>query len=42
VDGWLLKGTNASHHPPEHFASVAAVILASAMLVLSLIPRRAI
>ncbi len=42
VDGRLLKGANASHHPPEHFASVAAVILASAMLVLSLIPRRAI
>ena len=42
MDGWLLKGADASHHPPEHYASVAAMILAAVMLVLSLKPRRAV
>jgi hypothetical protein len=41
VDGWLLKGAGASHHPPEHYASVAAAMLAALMLALSLRQRRA-
>jgi hypothetical protein len=28
-DGWLGKGALAGHHPPEHYASVVAVLLAS-------------
>ncbi len=42
LDGWLLKGASASHHPPAHYASVATVILAAVMLVLSLKPRQTI
>jgi hypothetical protein len=41
VDGWLLKGAGAGHHPPEHYASVAAAMLAALMLALSLRQRRA-
>ena len=32
IDGWLLKGAHAAHHPPEHFASVIAVALAGIAL----------
>lgn len=38
IDGWLLKGANTAHHPPEHYASVAAVILASIALRFALRP----
>ena len=41
VDGWLLKGAASGHHPPEHFASPVAVVLASVFLALSLRDRRA-
>ena len=36
IDGWLLKGANAAHHPPEHYASVVAVALAAVALKASL------
>jgi uncharacterized membrane protein HdeD (DUF308 family) len=36
IDGWLLKGANAVHHPPEHYASVLAVVLAAVALKASL------
>lgn len=36
IDGWLLKGANAAHHPPEHYASVVAVVLAAVALKASL------
>lgn len=36
IDGWLLKGANAAHHPPEHYASVVAVVLAAVALRASL------
>jgi hypothetical protein len=39
IDGWLLKGAAAAHHPPEHFASVIAVALAAIALYFSQ-PRR--
>lgn len=39
IDGWLLKGANAAHHPPEHYASVLAVVLAAVALKASLRPR---
>lgn len=39
LDGWFLKGSGG-HHPPEHFASVLAVVLASVFLVLSLREKR--
>ncbi len=35
-DGWLGKGAVSGHHPPEHYASVAAVALAGVFLALSL------
>jgi hypothetical protein len=35
IDGWLLKGAGG-HHPPEHYASVAVVILATIFLALAL------
>ncbi len=41
VDGWLLKGAASGHHPPEHFASPVAVVLASVFLAFSLRDRRA-
>lgn len=28
IDGWFLKGAAGGHHPPEHFASPIAVVLA--------------
>lgn len=36
LDGWLLKGPQAVHHPPEHYGSVAIVVLCLALLGLSL------
>lgn len=36
VDAWLLKGASADHHPPEHYASPVAVVLALIFLTLSL------
>lgn len=36
VDGWFLKGAAGGHHPPEHFASPVAVVLALVFLALSL------
>jgi hypothetical protein len=36
LDGWFLKGATSGHHPPEHYASVAAVILGAIFLGLSL------
>jgi hypothetical protein len=36
IDGWLLKGAQGDHHPPEHYASVAAVVLGLIFLALSL------
>jgi len=41
IDGWFLKVAASGHHPPEHFASVAAVLLAGLFLVLALRPRAA-
>jgi uncharacterized membrane protein HdeD (DUF308 family) len=38
IDGWLLKGATTAHHPPEHYASVIAVILASIALRFALRP----
>ncbi len=40
IDAWLLKGAGSDHHPPEHFASPVATVLALAFLVLSLRERR--
>lgn len=40
LDGWFLKGSGG-HHPPEHFASPAVVVLSLIFLVLSLRERRA-
>jgi hypothetical protein len=34
-DGWLGKASLTGHHPPEHYASVAAVLLAAAGLWLA-------
>jgi hypothetical protein len=36
IDGWFLKGAASGHHPPEHFASPIAVLLASIFLALAL------
>lgn len=38
VDGWLLKGAKALHHPPEHYASVVVTIVSLLLLVLALRP----
>jgi hypothetical protein len=35
-DGWMGKGAEGGHHPPEHYASPVAVCLAIVFLVLSL------
>ncbi|HEX5379085.1 MAG TPA: hypothetical protein VFW47_10950 [Phenylobacterium sp.] len=40
AQGWVLRPPATGHHPPEHFASLVAVALASVFLVLSLRPRR--
>lgn len=41
IDGWFLKGAATGHHPPEHYASPVAVVLAAIFLVLSLRDTRA-
>jgi hypothetical protein len=35
-DSWFGKGAHGDHHPPEHFASPIAVVLALVFLALSL------
>lgn len=35
-DGWFGKGAVSGHHPPEHYLSVAAVVLGAFFLVLAL------
>lgn len=40
LQGWVLKAPASGHHPPEHFASLAAIPLALVFLALSLRPRR--
>ena len=39
LHGWVLSPPASGHHPPEHYGSVAAVILGGVFLVLSLRPR---
>lgn len=39
LDGWFLKGAGG-HHPPQHYASVATVVLALIFLALSLRERK--
>ena len=36
VAGWVTKGENAAHHPPEHYAVVALIPLIALFLALSL------
>jgi uncharacterized membrane protein HdeD (DUF308 family) len=36
VDGWLLKGAGGLHHPPQHYASVVAVVLGAVFLAVAL------
>lgn len=36
LHGWVLSPPASGHHPPEHYGSVAAVILAGLFLALSL------
>lgn len=42
VDAWLLKGAGSGHHPPEHFASPVATVLALVFLAMSLRDHRAV
>lgn len=35
-DGWFGKASLSGHHPPEHFASPVAAVLALGFLILSL------
>jgi len=42
VDAWLLKGTGSGHHPPEHFGSPVATVLALVFLAMSLREQRAV
>jgi hypothetical protein len=39
VDGWFGKGSGGGHHPPEHYASPAAVMIGLLLLALALRPR---
>lgn len=39
-DGWFGKGNVSGHHPPEHYGSVVAAVLAVLLLSLALRPRR--
>ena len=41
IDGWFFKGAAGGHHPPEHFASPVAVVLALIFLLLALRERPA-
>jgi hypothetical protein len=36
LHGWLLSPPASGHHPPEHYGSVVAVVLAGLFLALSL------
>ena len=36
IDGWFFKGSVSGHHPPEHYASPVAVVLALTFLFLAL------
>ena len=36
LDGWFIKGAHSAHHPPEHYASVAALPVIAIFLFLSL------
>jgi hypothetical protein len=36
LDGWLLKGANAAHHPPQHYGSVLVFVLCLVLLAMSL------
>lgn len=40
LQGWVLTPPADGHHPPEHYGSVAAVILGALFLVLALRDRR--
>jgi len=40
LQGWVLRPPANGHHPPEHFASPVAVVLAAVFLALSLRPWR--
>jgi len=40
LQGWVLKPPSSGHHPPEHYASPVAVVLAAVFLILALRPRR--
>jgi hypothetical protein len=37
---WFWKGSHGDHHPPEHYASVAAVVLGLIFLALSMRQRK--
>jgi hypothetical protein len=39
LQAWVLTPPANGHHPPEHYASPVAVVLAAVFLVLSLRPR---
>jgi hypothetical protein len=41
LQGWILLPPSSGRHPPEHYASPVAVILAAVFLALSLRPRKA-
>lgn len=41
IDGWFFKGAAGDHHPPEHYASPIAVLLALVFLALALRDRPA-
>jgi hypothetical protein len=41
LQGWILLSPTSGHHPPEHYASPVAVVLAAVFLVLSLRTRAA-
>ena len=36
LQGWVIAPPSNGHHPPEHFASLAAVVVAAVFLALSL------
>ena len=40
LQGWVLRAPSGGHHPPEHYASLAASLLAATFLALSLRARR--
>lgn len=40
LQGWVLRTPGGGGHPPEHYGSLVAVVLAAAFLGLSVRPRR--